>query len=124
MASKRWVNEFLENAALTLFCVVGVLLAPLWIPLACVFDGRDARRRKSNLLAAAGNTRCTTCAELLGGESLQLADAEWNRYLEDLHRDHPGSRFRLVRRTHAICPNCRSRYRYLQEEKRFVEHSS
>ncbi len=107
MANSRWVNESLEEAGILLFCVAGILLMPVWFPLACFFTWRYERRIRETAV----NSRCAACGVVLGGESLRLADAEWGRFVDDLHRNHPGVRFRLVRTTHAICPNCGARYR-------------
>ena len=116
MAARRWASEFLEEAGIIAFCVAGILLMPIWFPFAISF----ARRYERRIREAAEDARCTACGMVLGGEALRLADAEWDRFMENLHRKNPGGRYRLVRTTHAICPKCGARYDFAEADRRFV----
>jgi hypothetical protein len=40
--------------------------------------------------------------------------------MEQLKRQSPGVRFRVVRTLHAICATCGKRYTYLEEENTFI----
>ncbi len=81
---------------------------PVTLPLVALSHARDLRR----LRALADFLPCVQCSEILGKAALERADTIWAAHIEQLHREHPGYRFRLVRDVHAICTHCGQRYRF------------
>jgi hypothetical protein len=96
---------------------VGIVLAlPVLIPLAFVRHYLDQHR----LRVAAERAVCPACGVILGMEALHRADAYWRTYVAELHRNHPGVRFRLVRTVRAICGNCGVMLAYRGEPGTFI----
>ena len=85
-----------------------IVTLPVTLPLAALLHVRDLRR----LRAVANRFTCLQCGEVLGRAALERADAAWVAHVEQLHREHPGHRFRLVRDVHAVCTRCGKRYRF------------
>lgn len=98
-----------------LFAVGFILLLPVIIPISVFLHVRYKRRIRKLVQI----TACQSCGKILGLEAMRLADAEWTAYVRELHEKNPGTRFRLVRLLHAICPNCGTRYTYFEKENRF-----
>ena len=108
---------WIKNICVALAFVGVVLLLPLIVPTALVMDSLYRYRLRS----AAGRFACTGCGQILGRESLRLADIEWANRMEEMRIKHPDVKWRVVRDVHAICPNCWKCHRYLEEAKDFQE---
>ena len=91
-----------------------IVLLPVLLPVALVLHARDLRRR-----ASVERFVCVGCGQVLGLEALARADAAWAEYVEKLHREHPGYRFRLVREVDAICLQCGTRYHFDEKKRTF-----
>jgi|SRR5579872_749517 len=63
---------------------------------------------------------CANCGTILGIKSLELADTEWERQLEEMRREHSDVKFKIVRTLHAICANCGTKYRFVKKDRTFV----
>jgi hypothetical protein len=101
-----------------LLAVVAFLLAlPALVPYAFVCLYLDRRR----LRIAANSHACPSCGRILGIEALHLADERWRAHVAELHRSHPGVRFRLVRLIHAICPACGTELSFRKESGTFEQ---
>ena len=85
-----------------------IVSLPVTLPLAVLLHAPDLRR----LRAVADRFACLQCGEVLGRAALERADTIWVAHVEQLHREHPGYRFRLVRNVHAVCTHCGKRYRF------------
>ena len=99
--------------------LVGAGLLVLWpviLPVALVLNSKAERRKRE----CARNFRCAACGQGLGDTSVDLADAECSAYMDELKRQSPGVRFRVVRTLDAICATCGKRYTYLEKEYTFV----
>lgn len=94
-----------------------ILLLPLILPTAFALHVVYLHRLRS----AASRFACTGCGQILGKESLGLADAEWARRMQEMRIKYPGVKFRVVRHLHAICPKCEKRYRFLEQTRSFEE---
>lgn len=82
---------------------VALLLAlPVLLPYAFVSRRLHQRRLRS----AAEAQPCPSCGRPLGVAALQASDEQWRAHVAELHRAHPGARFRLVRLVYAICITC------------------
>jgi hypothetical protein len=76
-----------------------ILLISLPVILPFVFIKLSIDRRR--MLKTAESFHCTSCGAVLGKESLQLADEEWAKHMQQLRQDHPGVKFRIIRTFHA-----------------------
>ena len=122
---RRWSGKKLERflrrhpavqgTLLFLGLVLLFFLLPVILPVALMLDARDLRRRR----ASAERFVCVRCGQVLGLGALARADAVWAEYVEKLHREHSGYRFRLVRQVQAICSRCGTRYRFDEEQGTF-----
>jgi len=106
----------MRGIAIILLAIILVVFLPVIIPVVALLD-RAYRRR---MRAAACAFTCLSCGSILGLESIRLADAAWSEHLRGLQAKYPWTRFRLVRRVHAICPACGARYTFLERERTFV----
>ncbi|HKX30599.1 MAG TPA: hypothetical protein VJ302_23120 [Blastocatellia bacterium] len=104
----------------TLLAIVVVLFLPLILVAVSVWHGVYLRR----LRAAANQFRCASCGQILGSRSIQLADEEWGRRMQEFMKLHPGVRLRMVRNLHAICPTCGKQYQFVEQIRTFVEFSA
>jgi hypothetical protein len=71
------------------------------------------------LRAAAKRAACPSCGAILGVEALHPADDYRRARVAELHRSHPGVRFRLVRIVRAICGNCGTMLSFRDEPRAF-----
>lgn len=117
---KKW-RKFKRDVwlpmAISTLVVAFFLLLPLWIPLVALIHARDQKR----MYTAAEGFRCIGCGAILGRVSIERADDEWGRYIDELHRQNPGYRFRVVRKVHAICTECGKSYRFCKKTDGFIE---
>jgi hypothetical protein len=117
---KQW-RQFKRDVglpmAISTLVVAFFLLLPLWIPLVALTHARDQKR----MYAAVEGFRCIGCGAILGRVSIERADDEWGRYMDELHRRNPGYRFRVERRVHAICTECGKSYRFCEKTNDFIE---
>jgi hypothetical protein len=89
--------------------IIGLIIAlPVILPFVFIQMAIDRRR----MVKAAEGFHCTSCGAVLGKMSLKLADEEWAKHMQQLHQDHPGVKFRVIRMFHAICASCGRRFRY------------
>jgi hypothetical protein len=106
-----WPVGFFGFAILFIFCL------PILMPIALLSYAREQKR----MYFAAEQFRCIECSAILGRASIQRADDEWGRYMEELHRQNPGYRFRVDRTVQAICTECGKQYRFCEKTNRFIE---
>ena len=101
---------------LTLLAISFIVFLPVIIPvgLSAVAISNHRKRR------AAASFRCTTCGQVLGPESIRIADEEFRKRMEELRKSHPFTKFRIVRTCHAICVTCGARYTFQEKERTFV----
>jgi hypothetical protein len=96
---------------------LGIVLAlPVLLPLAFIRHYLDER----HLRATAAGAVCPLCGAILGVEALHRADEHWRAYVAELHRNHPGVRFRLVRSVRAICGVCGSMLAFRGKPRTFT----
>ena len=97
-------------------CIVAVIVSfPVMFPVAMIQHTLAERRKQRRVLKA----RCVRCGEILGPAALDRADVEWSAHVEQMFRDHPGIRFRMVRTVHAVCADCGQAYRYDEKADAF-----
>jgi len=106
----------LRKLPITLFVIGFVLALPILVPVGIVTHSLYRRR----LLRDAASFPCAECKRPLGKASVIRADEEWRQHVAELHRKHPGVKFRLCRTIHAICCHCSFRYTYKEKKRRFV----
>lgn len=116
----HFIRDLLLNVLLILVLIVFIPLLPIILPLVSFLQNREDRRKR----ALAEKFRCLNCNQILGGTALELADKEWFEYVEQLHRDNPGMRFRLNRILDAVCPTCGERYTYREKENSFTRETA
>ncbi len=92
-----------------------VVLLPVLLPVALMLHARDLRRRRASVEWFV----CVNCGQVLGLAALARADAAWAEYVEKLHREYPGYRFRLARGVQAICLHCGTRYHFDEKKGTF-----
>jgi hypothetical protein len=114
---RKFKRAVLLPAAFLAFAVAFILLSPVFVPIAFLFHARDQKR----MYLAAEGFRCIECGAVLGRASIERADDEWERYMDELHRQNPGYRFRVVRTVQAICTKCEKQYRFCETTNRFIE---
>jgi DNA-directed RNA polymerase subunit RPC12/RpoP len=107
----------MKRLRLALAVVGFILLLPLLLPTALVLHAIYLHQLRS----AAARFVCTDCGQILGRESLRLADVEWAKRMKKMRIEHPGVRFRVVRAFHAICSRCGKSYRLLEQTRGFEE---
>ena len=98
------------------FVIVVFLFFPLWFPLLIISVKRDERR----LRQVAESFACLKCGAVLGVAGIELANQAVAAAMDELRRQHPDCRFRVVRTLHAICPACGTRYTFLENERTFA----
>jgi hypothetical protein len=113
--SKR-LQRYLLKLLLPLIVVLFILFSPALLLFSLVRHSIYLRR-----LHAASSKFVCGCGSVLGKESVRLADEVWHSHVQDLHRKHPGVKFRLCRTVHAICVNCGKTYRFLEKDRTFAE---
>ena len=108
-------HQTLGGTLISFGLILLIVLLPVLLPVALVLHARDLRRRR----ASVERFVCAGCGQVLGLEALARADAAWAEYVEKLHREHPGYRFRLVREVDAICLQCGTRYHFDEKKRTF-----
>src|SRR5579871_1587260 len=73
-----------------------------------------------SLRKTANEFRCVSCGMILGMKSLELAETECMRHMEELRRQNPGVKFRMIRNLHAICANCGTMFSFVKKDRTFV----
>jgi hypothetical protein len=114
---RKFKHAVLLPAAILTCAVALILFFPVLIPIALLLHARD---RKRMYLAAEG-FRCIECGAVSGKASIERADDEWKRSMDELRRQNPGYRFRLERTVRAICTTCDKQYRFCETTNRFIE---
>jgi hypothetical protein len=114
---RRFKRAVLLPAMFLAFAVVFILFSPILIPIAFLSYARDQKR----VYLAVEEFRCIGCSAILGRVSIQRADDEWGKYMDELHRQNPGYRFRIERTVHAICTECEKQYRFCEKTNSFIE---
>jgi hypothetical protein len=104
-----------NGIALVFLAIIFVALSPVFAFLVLPFVEGAYRKR---LEAAACAFECRCCGQVLGLESLRLADAAWREHCRELRENH--RRIRRVRHLHAICPACGAHYTFVERERTFV----
>lgn len=99
------------------FVVGFVLLLPVILPVALVWHGVNHYR----IRRAAKRFQCVGCGNILGSESIRLADGFFANQMKELRRKHPGVKFRTVRSFDAQCGKCGKRYKLQAIDWSFVE---
>lgn len=114
----RWCMRHKRIGNLIDFLLVSsfIVALPFIAPVMFVLSSIDARRRRK----AAGEFVCVECGQLLGTESLSLADKVEAERSCKLSKKYPNARLRIIRLVDAICPTCGKRYKYLKTERHFV----
>ena len=107
----------MRNLWLALATVGFILLLPLILPTAFALNEIYLHRLRS----ATSRFVCTGCGQILGKQSLRLADVEWAKRMQEMRIKYPGARFRVVRDIHAICSKCGKQYRFLEQIRGFDE---
>ena len=115
---KSRVPDFVVVLGTSLLVILGVLLLPVLIPCAIISHTIEEKRKR----AAAECFVCVKCGGVLGEESLRRSDSVWKREMEELQRENPDTRFRVVRVVHAICVSCEQEYSYYENKKTFVPY--
>jgi hypothetical protein len=105
---------------LILALLVFLLALPLILPVTFVCNLLERR----SLLAAARTAVCPSCGAILGAEAVQRADDEWRTHIAELHQNHPGVKFRLIRTVDAICGACGSMLSFQKATRTFTLASS
>jgi hypothetical protein len=100
---KNWFAQAIGIITVTLLALASL---PVLLPYVAITQ----RMRRKRLQAAAAIKTCSSCGHILGDDALKLADEQWTLHLEQLRREHPNTKFRLVRRVFAICGKCRTEY--------------
>lgn len=76
--------------SLSLLLIGLMLLSPLWLPVVLIAHWGERRR----LVKAARAFHCTKCGAQLSKASIQLADKEWIRRMQQRRKEFPGVRCR------------------------------
>lgn len=92
-----------------------LLLLPVLLPFAALLNFLENRRLKHT----AQQFHCVQCGKILGRESLRRADNTWQKQMREFRVKHPGVRYRIVRKLHAICAFCDAEYTYFNAERTF-----
>jgi ribosomal protein L40E len=101
--------------------VIATMIAlPALIPLVVVQRSLYKRRFR----VAAKSQACLSCGAVLGIEALHEADERWRARLAELHRNHPGVRFRLVRLIRAICVRCGASFTFRADTRTLAPTSA
>jgi rubredoxin len=116
----RTLPPTLQAFVTTIGVLVLVVVLLLFLPVILPVVGVSLRNERKRLEKAADDSRCPVCGTILGTSALRLADEEWSEYVRRLHREHPGTKFRLVRTLDAICPQCGQRFSFRKKERAFV----
>jgi hypothetical protein len=114
---RKFKRAVLLPVAFFTFVVVFILLSPVLVPIAFLSYAIDQKR----MYLAAEGFRCIGCGVVLGRVAIQRADDEWGRYMDELHRQNPGYRFRVERTVQAICTECEKQYRFCGKTNNFIE---
>src|SRR6185437_508820 len=117
-----WLGLMLLSPVIMVYFGIVILvmlaLSPVLVPVITAIQNR--RRRK-----AAETFRCTRCSNLLGAQSLHLANEEYGKKLKKFHRRF--SRFAVppfVQTCDAICTACAMRYGYRRKQRTFVSEAT
>jgi hypothetical protein len=104
--------------------LLGVVL-PLLPALGATYEERRAVEDKISRMGLASykwamhrvicTFKCVICGEQLGAQALRLGARHFAGLLDDLHKNHRERLISIRRDTHAVCPRCRSRYRYTDQ---------
>ena len=117
MASGRGIRPMNMKKVSTALLAIGfVIFLPLIAPAAFVCHGVYLRR----LRGAADQFKCEGCGQILGRRSIQLADEEWTRRMQEFMNRSPGVKTRVVRNLHAICSRCGRQYQFVEKIRTFV----
>jgi hypothetical protein len=114
---RRFKRAVLWPAGFFVFAFLFILCLPILMPIALLSYAREQKR----MYFAAEQFRCLGCGAILGRASIQRADDELGRYMDELHRQNPGYRFRVDRTVHAICAECGKQYRFCEKTNSFIE---
>jgi hypothetical protein len=112
----RTARRILFACTVSVSLVLLIVLLPAIIALVGLSHGLCRKR----LIAAARAVACLSCGAVLGLASIRLADVAWDGHMRELRAKHSASRFRVVRRVHAICPVCRAQYTFLERDTALV----
>jgi hypothetical protein len=94
-----------------------VLFLPFILPAVLVFDQLDRLR----LRRAAKTFPCVGCGNILGTESIRLADEEFARHMAEMKKKYPNVKFKTHRPFDAKCVHCGKPYRFHKMDGSFVE---
>ena len=54
--------------------------------------------------------RCSGCGNMLDAAAVAKSDQEWAAHMDELRRERPNVKLRVVRSHHAICVTCGMKY--------------
>lgn len=114
---RKFKSGVLFPAVFLTFAIAFILLSPVLVPIGLLSYARDQK----HMYATAEGFRCLGCGVVLGKFSIQRAEDEWGKYMDELHRQNPGHRFRVKRTVHAICAECGKQYRFSEKTSSFIE---
>jgi hypothetical protein len=115
ITSRKTRKVFWENITGCFIAIIVLILLPIIFPLAII----DLNIRDRQKKASADKFKCIECSMILGNLGIQLAETKFLEYVNQLHEENPGWRFRIVMNIHAICSNCQVKYTYLEKEQTF-----
>jgi hypothetical protein len=110
-----WTRRLIIYVAMVGLVIAVILMMPVILPVVWAAHIRYVYRLRS----CSERFHCLGCRHVLGPEALRLADADWAKQMADMRTKHPGERFRVLRRFHAICAQCGWRYRFVEKARRF-----
>jgi hypothetical protein len=119
-AKTPWMVGIAHRILFAFTVIVSMVLLILLLPAIVPVVGLSHRLYRKRLRAAARALACLSCGVVLGLESVRLADAAWDGHMRELRAKHPTIRFRVVRRVHAICPECDAHYTFLERDRASV----
>ena len=114
----RWQRIYgaLKAVVIGMLVITAITMLVLALPLLLVFLAVDEAITTRRKLAALASTGCVVCGSRLHRDALDLADT----VLRSERAEQSGLRFyRVVRRLHAICPACGTRYEWDGKRRRF-----
>lgn len=115
VASQTGIS-FREEAMMYGFLIVLILLMPFWIIWLCFFAGPPDNRK---LHEAAERSKCPKCGATLGVAAVERSREVSRAYWEQMRKDHPSIRFRIVQRVYAICTQCSTSLRFEEKDSTF-----
>ncbi len=97
-----------------IFSVLAFLvMIPVLLPVGMIAHALQERKMRQ----AVDSFKCLGCGKTLGAESIALSNEEWSKYMKENNEFELSSR--IIRSHHAICSQCKMKYKYNDKEKTF-----